>query len=119
MCGIAGYYIKGSLRARPDDIVKMTRTLRHRGPDDEGFTLINTKTQRMLNLSSCKSDKSIQTELAQIEDQPATFPHDLAISHRRYSIVDLTPAGHQPMWDKQGFVCISFNGEILFINLRK
>ncbi len=37
MCGIAGYYGQGDIQI----LKKMTRTLRHRGPDDEGFFVDN------------------------------------------------------------------------------
>jgi asparagine synthase (glutamine-hydrolysing) len=36
----------------------------------------------------------------------------LALGHRRLSIVDLSPAGHQPMCNEDGSVWIAFNGEI-------
>ena len=36
----------------------------------------------------------------------------VALAHRRLSIVDLTPAGHQPMLDRSGRYVLTFNGEI-------
>src|SRR5687768_12672325 len=36
----------------------------------------------------------------------------VALGHRRLSIIDLSPAGHQPMTDQSGRLWISFNGEI-------
>src|SRR5688500_16194303 len=36
----------------------------------------------------------------------------VALGHRRLSIIDLSPAGHQPMTDGTGRLWISFNGEI-------
>jgi len=36
----------------------------------------------------------------------------LALAHRRLSIVDLTPAGHQPMLSQSGRLVLTFNGEI-------
>jgi asparagine synthase (glutamine-hydrolysing) len=36
----------------------------------------------------------------------------LALAHRRLSIVDLSPAGHQPMLSRSGRYVIAFNGEI-------
>ena len=34
------------------------------------------------------------------------------IGHRRLSIVDLSPAGHQPMHSADGVLVLAFNGEI-------
>lgn len=36
----------------------------------------------------------------------------IALGHRRLSIVDLSPAGHQPMVSNSGGLIIAFNGEI-------
>lgn len=36
----------------------------------------------------------------------------VGLAHRRLSIIDLTPAGHQPMHDVTGKLTIVFNGEI-------
>src|ERR1041385_2049639 len=36
----------------------------------------------------------------------------LAIGHRRLAILDLTPAGHQPMLTPDGRFVLSYNGEI-------
>ena len=36
----------------------------------------------------------------------------VGLAHRRLSIIDLSPAGHQPLWDAQKRVVIVFNGEI-------
>jgi len=42
--------------------------------------------------------------------QDPTFP--LILGHRRLSIIDLSPAGHQPMQEPQSDCWIVFNGEI-------
>jgi asparagine synthase (glutamine-hydrolysing) len=43
----------------------------------------------------------------------------VGFGHRRLSIIDLSPGGHQPMLDRGGNLCIVFNGEIYnFLELR-
>lgn len=36
----------------------------------------------------------------------------VALGHRRLAIIDLSPGGHQPMFDNTGQLCITFNGEV-------
>lgn len=80
MCGICGI-ARASGPALDGALVQsMTRTLRHRGPDDEGVWI--------------SPDGRV------------------GLGHRRLSIVDLSPAGHQPMQDGGGRLWISFGGEI-------
>lgn len=44
----------------------------------------------------------------------------VGFGHRRLAIIDISPAGHQPMWDITGELCIVFNGEIYnFRTLRR
>ena len=59
-------------------------SIRHRGPDDCG---------------------------AQVFAVPGTGL-DVSLVHRRLAIIDLSPAGHQPMCNEDGTVWIVFNGEI-------
>ena len=43
--------------------------------------------------------------------------YETGLTHRRLSIIDLSPSGHQPMWDATHTAVIVFNGEIY--NYRK
>lgn len=44
----------------------------------------------------------------------------VALGHRRLSIIDLSPAGHQPMSNEAGDVWITFNGEIYnYMDIRR
>ena len=68
----------------------------------------------------------------EIEAMTATLSHrgpddcgvfvdqEVGLGHRRLSIIDLSAAGHQPMFTANGDVTIAYNGEIYnFVELRK
>jgi asparagine synthase (glutamine-hydrolysing) len=74
MCGIAGYWGKGS----HDTLNRMGECLTHRGPDEGGLLEIDS----------------------------------VGLAHRRLSILDLSPTGHQPMQNSDKQVSLVFNGEI-------
>ena len=46
------------------------------------------------------------------EDRGTHISGPLGLGFRRLSIIDLTPAGHQPMSDETGSIWVVFNGEI-------
>lgn len=46
------------------------------------------------------------------DDDGVYVSDDVSLGHRRLSIIDLSPAGHQPMSDEDGSAWIVFNGEI-------
>ncbi len=71
MCGIAGFNWNDT-----ELIKSMSDSLKHRGPDDEGFF----------------------------------FDSGVSLGHRRLSIIDLSPKGHQPMVFEN--LVIVYNGEI-------
>ena len=54
------------------------------------------------------------------DDDGLFVEENIALGHRRLAILDLSPAGHQPMFDHYENLCIVFNGEIYnFKEIRK
>lgn len=85
MCGIVGFVRKKHFEIDDLTVIEaMTNSLIHRGPNDSGTKLI----------------KNDNLEL------------NIAIGHRRLSIIDLSSNAHQPMNDENENFFIVFNGEI-------
>jgi len=92
-------------------------TLGRRGPDDEGYLLVDTRTGRFVQCRGSSTDPGV--DLPPLSDV-GDHPYDLALGHRRLSIVDLSPAGHQPMGARGTALWIVFNGMIHnFLDLRQ
>jgi asparagine synthase (glutamine-hydrolysing) len=109
MCGICGIY---SLNGKPADqnlLVQMTQLIRHRGPDDEGYCLINTRQGKAISAAGAETIPELKTTYPQMH---VPLEADLAFGFRRLSILDLSPLGHQPMSDAEGSCWIVYNGEI-------
>ena len=109
MCGIFGIW---NLDGRPIDLraVKLaTDAIRHRGPDDEGYLLVNTRTAAAISCAGPDTDDRLTLpDLEQFKSDHS----DLAFGFRRLAILDLSPGGHQPMSSHDGRFWIIFNGEI-------
>jgi asparagine synthase (glutamine-hydrolysing) len=84
--------ICGVVGQADEQLVKsMLARIAHRGPDDEGLYVADTSTGMRVGLG-----------------------------HRRLSIIDLSPAGHEPMPDAAGKIWLTYNGEIYnFKELRR
>lgn len=100
MCGIFGIHCFGALpldKAR--QVAENLRiSLHHRGPNDYGWNAFST-TGTML---------ADETSLQGKEDEVCT----LLLGQTRLSVIDLSPAGHQPMASPDRRYFIVFNGEI-------
>jgi asparagine synthase (glutamine-hydrolysing) len=91
MCGIAGIISTagsperqgaGGVASLQAPLELMVEQLRHRGPDDSGVSVFQSQAV------------------------------GVALGHTRLAILDLSPAGHQPMRDARNGNWITFNGEI-------
>jgi asparagine synthase (glutamine-hydrolysing) len=84
MCGIAGLLDFNSTSENPGRVLRtMLDSIRHRGPDDRGEELIASENGPTLHLG-----------------------------HQRFSIIDLSPGGHQPMPNDDKSLWLSTNSEI-------
>jgi asparagine synthase (glutamine-hydrolysing) len=84
MCGIVGIVAQNS-RVDPEMLERATDSLAHRGPDDAGTVIVR-------------------------EGDSARF--EVGLGNRRLAVLDLSPLGHQPMWDAETGNWIVYNGEI-------
>ena len=105
MCGIFG--IIGQTPIKVDKLAEVSDVIRHRGPDDEGFLLISKNEYQ--EFSGKDTITEIQCpELSMSSDRK----FNEAFLHRRLSIIDLSPGGHQPMSYWKNKLWITYNGEI-------
>jgi asparagine synthase (glutamine-hydrolysing) len=116
MCGIFGVWHRNNRPVDLEAVKYATTTLRHRGPDDEGYLLVNTQAGRIMGCGGTDTDRRLA--LPRIEELFAQ-PFNLVLGHRRLAILDLSPAGHQPMAGSDGMLWIVYNGEIYnYLELR-
>ena len=94
MCGICGIYHFDSNFVDPEVIERMTKIVRHRGPDDEGYFFANTYTNQIRHAHHNDTVEEIRQKTPHLYD---SFKGNLAFGYRRLSIIDLSPNGHQPM----------------------
>lgn len=112
MCGIAGFINIGrEARFGAETLSEVAEILAHRGPDDLGFALVDRSGEVTEATKSTYFPISNSTEPSDIEVfKDKTF--QCGLMHRRLSIIQPGPEGHQPMTSLDGKVWISFNGEI-------
>lgn len=112
MCGIAGIFgFEG--QAELARVVAMTNMMRARGPDDEGFVII-VGDARGKCFFGADSSQEVRERLGPRARDASKINATgrVVLGHRRLSIVDLSPSGHQPMSDHNLRRWIVFNGEI-------
>jgi asparagine synthase (glutamine-hydrolysing) len=114
MCGLSALFDAGGSDLAPS-IRAMTNAVRHRGPDDEGFVLFaNGKAPLPAGGPDTPNDAFAQAlpYLPRERTPPTGGRWHAALGHRRLSIVDLSPAGHQPMCSADGALWMIYNGEV-------
>lgn len=113
MCGIGGAIDHAGVQ--PSVLSEMSSLLGHRGPDDEGF-VAHDLTGPLLPFRGAGTIAERGT-LPLWEPGGRRYP--VAMCHRRLSIIDLAPSGHQPMLSPDGDLALVFNGEIYnYLELR-
>jgi len=117
MCGITALIRFGGSPEQLRYITAMTDILWHRGPDDEGFALFGRNPLQLSVFGG--EDTPVQAYELDMPYAPQGLVPDLipegtelALGHRRLSIIDPTPAGHQPMCSPDRRYWIVYNGEI-------
>ncbi len=123
MCGIAGILqLNNHSVVLNSFIEEMTETLRHRGPDDAGFLMVDN--DGTIEIAGNNSTASITWEsnfqyTPRKEIGSLSQPSKLAFGHRRLSVIDVSAAGHQPMCNSTQDIWLVMNGEIYnYLELR-
>lgn len=97
MCGIFGWAVGKNFNVSDPNLLinRLGKSLEHRGPDDKGFAIFNSENRLWNNSVTFNS-----------------FHPRLLLGQTRLSIIDLSYAGHQPMFSRDGKYAIVLNGEI-------
>lgn len=120
MCGIT-VWIDAAGVADPRVARSMTDRLRHRGPDDEGHVRGGPEPGNIREFAGQDTPDSVREHLAPVSLLDAAAPPArIHLGHRRLSILDLSPAGHQPMETGDRKNWIVHNGEVYnYLELRR
>ncbi len=122
MCGIVGVVDLGGRPLSGANLPAMVEALAHRGPDDAGLLLwrsrrLDPRGRRDPLSLTTREFHAISPELPVVEAEEGLRQlheerFDVFLGHRRLSVQDLSPRGHQPMAGPTGRHWIVYNGEI-------
>ena len=118
MCGIVGIYNRDGHGVDASLLIRMTRLLSYRGPDEEGYFL-NSEAQVALEDLKRYTEAELQERrhagLIRVQGAPlrgwVQGGGHVGLGHRRLSIIDLS-TGQQPLSNEDGTIWIVLNGEI-------
>lgn len=123
MCGISGIV---SINGKSPELLgaarAMNAAIRHRGPDGEGFLVVDANNNCIPAFSE---ETPSEVSGARLPFSPTEHIGDaasdikLVFGHRRLSIIDLSSTGHQPMCTADAKLWITYNGELYnYVELR-
>ncbi len=118
MCGISIIVPVKDITSK--HFLQFNNIIRHRGPDDEGYLLWSTSGQvQLFGGNDTPEETYIKGGL---KGNISAFPEQsfqLGMAQRRLSIIDVSPAGHNPMPYLNQRYWIVYNGEIYnYLELR-
>lgn len=122
MCGICGVMALGDRPIAVEPLKAMCDCMAHRGPDDAGYFIAQSGHQQKKAISFHLNftDAAFQhiSPLLPVIDSDHGLKElhneswDIFLGHRRLSVIDLSPAGHQPMSDLSKDIWLVYNGEL-------
>lgn len=118
MCGIAGIINFNNQKSiLTPHLTQMASQMQKRGPDDEGFLLVDIENDLVEPFWG--NDTPMESQIESLRFNPKNhikeslnLKANVGFAHRRLTILDLSFNGHQPMCDDHGKFWIIFNGEI-------
>lgn len=113
MCGIAGIINLHKRQKNSSSLEQMTKNLKHRGPDDEGYMLFSKNSEMFFGDDSrVRNPNHIKTA--------NNNSFKVGFGFRQLKIIDLTEKSHQPLTDVSNKFCIIFNGELYnYLEIRR
>jgi asparagine synthase (glutamine-hydrolysing) len=122
MCGISGIISLNGKSAEPFSLRRMSDSIRHRGPDGDGFLFLGEKgfitafgDDTPENVRCSSTPFAPKEHISNVQGK-----FIFGFAQRRLAILDLGENGHQPLCDRNKEIWITYNGEIYnYIELRE
>ncbi len=111
MSGIAGYIHLEEGRIDSGILSAMGRSLTHRGPDDEGFAVIDSEEGRVLCLRGRDTLETLASRLPRLG--PVGGPQGrIGLAHRGWALTPLSDKDHQPFVSSDGRFTLVIDGDL-------